>query len=144
MFSSTFLQGQGRISGHLCSRGEWKVLRTGRVLSAQRPSGGFQHGASWTAPSEAAEDLLRGAAQEGACTHLPSYSLCPPQMYFISVCLSVGGSQSWLCVCREVDFRGIWTEGQDTEAVNIPAFIFFLVLLRNQGVWWSLWCLTAL
>lgn len=119
-FQARFLQGQGGISGHLCSRGEWKVLRSGCVLSAHRASDGLQHGASWTAPSGTTEDLLHGAAhkREGcSCTCLPGCGLSCLQMYFISTFLLVGRKPELVCVGG--DFTEARTEGQSTEAVLV-------------------------
>lgn len=115
-----FLQGQGGISGRLCSRGEWKVLRSGCVLLVHRASDGLQLGASWTAPSDAAEGLLHGAAHERegcSCTRLPGYSLSCFQMYFISTFLLVGRKPELVCVGGS--FRETRTEGRGTEAVSV-------------------------
>lgn len=91
-----------------------------KVLTAHRASDGLQHGASWTAPSGAAEGLLHGAAHERegcSCSRLPGYSLSCFQMYFISTFLLVGRKPELVCVGG--GFRESHTEGQGMEAVSV-------------------------
>lgn len=121
-------------------------------------------------PSEAVGDLLHAAAQEEeGCSHTcrPGYSLSCLQMYFISTLLLVGRKPALVCVgggFREMLARRDGAQRQSlfpSYSVNCPsqaaehctyfgptfknlASIFFLDLLRNQGVWWNLRHLSVL